>query len=65
MLKAWELAWGSSIPKAWGGVNITVKQYLLTDEIRSYGYAIEYLGLHYVVDDISLQQITAENLVSF
>ncbi|PTD12127.1 hypothetical protein FCULG_00004911 [Fusarium culmorum] len=60
-LKAWEVTWGSSIPKACGRVNITVEQYLLTDEILSHGDAIRCLGLHYVVDDISLQQIIAEN----
>ncbi|EKJ79247.1 hypothetical protein FPSE_00558 [Fusarium pseudograminearum CS3096] len=60
-LKAWELTWGNLIPKARGRVNIIVEEYLLTDEIRSHGDAIRCLGLHYVVDDISLQQIMAEN----
>ncbi|OBS28219.1 hypothetical protein FPOA_02160 [Fusarium poae] len=60
----WELELSPALEAAWGGASIKIEQYLLTDEIRSHGDAIECLGLRHVVDDISLQQIIAENKFS-
>ncbi|KAL6920986.1 hypothetical protein FSST1_005012 [Fusarium sambucinum] len=59
----WRATWESALSpilEGWSGVD-RVERYLLTDEIRSHGEAIKCLGLDHVVDNISLQQIIAEN----
>lgn len=69
---SWRTTWDSklepSVLDAWKWVaykysrhEFKVNMELLTQEIRSHGDAIQYLGLHSVVDDISLRQIQREN----
>ena len=64
----WDFKLHPSVIKDWKKVaykyarlEFTVNEELLTQEIRSHGEAIQYLGLHSVVDDVSLQQICREN----
>lgn len=56
----WDLKLEGSTLDAWSSVD-RVEKSLLTGEIRSHGDAVMSLGLHCVVDDISLRQIIAEN----
>ncbi|EWZ36589.1 hypothetical protein FOZG_10582 [Fusarium oxysporum Fo47] len=58
--------------KAWEKVTVkyaervlTVDKSLFMEDITSHGDAVHYLGLHHVVDSVSLQQIRAENRVSW
>ncbi|KAI8402815.1 hypothetical protein FOFC_16242 [Fusarium oxysporum] len=44
---------------------LTVDKNLFMEDITSHGDAVHYLGLHQVVDRVSLQQIQAENRVSW
>jgi hypothetical protein len=44
---------------------LTVDKSLFMEDITSHGDAVHYLGLHHVVDRVSLQQIRAENRVSW
>jgi hypothetical protein len=58
----WDLKLEDEVLDAWSTVvEVEVEKQLLTDDIRSHGDAIEYLGLQSVVDEVSLQQIRAEN----
>ncbi|KAM0245398.1 hypothetical protein ACHAP5_005481 [Fusarium lateritium] len=58
----WDLGLEDEVLDAWKAVvGVEVEKQLLTDDIRSHGDAIEYLGLQSVVDEVSLQQIRAEN----
>lgn len=65
---AWDLKLELSALNAWKRVaykyahqELTVNTELLEYNIGSHGDAIQYLGLHSVVDEISLQQIRKEN----
>jgi hypothetical protein len=58
----WDLKLEDEVLDAWRAViKVEVEKQVLTDDIRSHGDAIEYLGLQPVVDKVSLQQIQAEN----
>ncbi|RSL56391.1 hypothetical protein CEP54_008859 [Fusarium duplospermum] len=64
----WDFQLEPSVLDAWKAVadeyarhEFTVSERLLTQEIRSHGDAILYLGLQSVVDDVSLRQIRREN----
>lgn len=64
----WDCNLESSVLNAWKAVaykyarhEFTVNEKLLTQEIRSHGDAILYLGVQSVVDDLSLRQIRREN----
>lgn len=64
----WDLKLNPSALNAWKKVahkyarhELTVNTELLPIKIGSHGDAIQYLGLHSVVDDMSLRQIRREN----
>lgn len=64
----WDLKLEPSALNAWKTVahkyarhEFTVNRELLAHRIGSHGDAIQYLGLHSVVDDMSLRQIRKEN----
>ncbi|KAF4339333.1 f-box domain protein [Fusarium beomiforme] len=68
----WDLDLNHSIIEAWRNVaykhsrgELRVQTELLSEDIGSHGDAIHYLGLHHVVDRVSLQQIRAENRLSW
>ncbi|KAI6756426.1 hypothetical protein HG530_012162 [Fusarium avenaceum] len=58
----WDLMLEDEVIDAWRAVvEVEVEKQLLTDEIKSHWDVIKYLGLQSVVDEVSLQQIRAEN----
>ncbi|KAH7263472.1 hypothetical protein BKA59DRAFT_540890 [Fusarium tricinctum] len=58
----WDLMLEDEVLDAWRAVvEVEVEKQVLTDEIKSHGDAVKYLGLQSVVDKVSLQQIRAEN----
>ncbi|KAJ4127625.1 hypothetical protein NW765_016104 [Fusarium oxysporum] len=59
-IKAWE-----KITVKYAERVLTVDKSLFMEDITSHGDAVHYLGLHHVVDSVSLQQIRAENRVSW
>ncbi|KAF5253722.1 hypothetical protein FANTH_1414 [Fusarium anthophilum] len=59
-LEAWE-----KVAVAFAGRLLTVDTKLLMEDITSHGDAVHHLGLHHVVDRVSLQQIRIENRVSW
>ncbi|KAF5988981.1 hypothetical protein FBULB1_1223 [Fusarium bulbicola] len=59
-LEAWE-----KVAVAFAGRLLTVDTKLLMEDITSHGDAVHHLGLHHVVDRVSLQQIRIENQVSW
>ena len=65
----WDLKLEHSVLNAWKKVaykyarhELTVHKELLDHKIGSHGDAIQYLGLHSVIDDVSLRQILREEL---
>ncbi|KAF9767631.1 hypothetical protein IL306_015178 [Fusarium sp. DS 682] len=59
-IKAWEM-----VAEKYVGRVLGVQKELLVEEITSHGDAIHNLGLHHVIDRVSLQQIRAENRISW
>ncbi|KAF4500722.1 F-box domain containing protein [Fusarium agapanthi] len=59
-VEAWE-----KVAVAFSGRLLTVDTKLLMEDITSHGDAVHYLGLHHVVNRVSLQQIRIENQVSW
>lgn len=64
----WEIKLEHGVIAAWRKVayeysryELRVEKELLAHTISSHGDAVHYLGLHSVVDDISLRQIRREN----
>ncbi|KAF5681035.1 f-box domain-containing protein [Fusarium denticulatum] len=59
-LEAWE-----KVAVTYAGRVLTVNSNLFMEDITSHGDAVHHLGLHHVVDRVSLQQIRIENRVSW
>ncbi|KAF4414828.1 F-box domain-containing [Fusarium acutatum] len=59
-LEAWE-----KVAVTYAGRVLTVDTNLFMEDITSHGDAVHHLGLHHVVDRVSLQQIRVENRVSW
>ncbi|KAF5581503.1 f-box domain-containing protein, partial [Fusarium pseudoanthophilum] len=59
-LEAWE-----KLAVTYAGRVLTVNSNVFMEDITSHGDAIHHLGLHHVVDRVSLQQIRIENRVSW
>ncbi|CVK92008.1 uncharacterized protein FMAN_07033 [Fusarium mangiferae] len=59
-LEAWE-----RVAVTYTGRVLTVDKKLFMEDITSHGDAVHHLGLHHVVDRVSLQQIRIENRVSW
>jgi hypothetical protein len=59
-LEAWE-----KVAVKYAGRVLTVDKNLFIEDITSHGDAVHHLGLHHIVDRVSLQQIRAENRVSW
>ncbi|CVK90819.1 uncharacterized protein FPRN_07200 [Fusarium proliferatum] len=59
-LEAWE-----KVAVKYTGRVLTVDTKLFMEDITSHGDAVHHLGLHHVVDRVSLQQIRVENRVSW
>lgn len=58
--EAWE-----RVAVTYTGRVLTVDKKLFMEDITSHGDAVHHLGLHHVVDRVSLQQIRIENRVSW